>query len=286
MAPRLVVEGKIQILGQTLNSVVYAVASDSKTGWAKDSASVLKGGTVWYEQREALGPVKGMEESDERARKEASVYETLGQHDRILNYLGLEVAAMDGASTMPKAWAIRLERSPYGSLREYLLDNSANPPAERIRLGLAAQFAQGVAYLHERGIVWGDISARNALLFDNWRIKLCDFADSDVMDDYPNDWHGCEVRYCPPGSDRPHCHDVDTMNREIFALGTAIYEIVEWKVPYGPETEVSEDEVIAALVDGRLPRLTSTNPAESIIRRCWGSMYESSLQVVDNLESL
>jgi hypothetical protein len=35
MPPRLIVEGKIQNLGQTVNSVVYAVAGDSKTGWAK-----------------------------------------------------------------------------------------------------------------------------------------------------------------------------------------------------------------------------------------------------------
>lgn len=59
MAPKLIREGKIQILGQTANSVVYAVASDGETGQAKDSPTVLKGGTVWYEGREALGPGSG-----------------------------------------------------------------------------------------------------------------------------------------------------------------------------------------------------------------------------------
>lgn len=253
MAPELIKEGKIQILGQTANSVVYAVASDSKTGWAKDSPSVLKGGTVWYEGREALGPGKDVEESDERARKEADIYEALGQHNHILGYLGVETTVIDGVGTMPKAWAVRLERAPYGSLRDYILNNSAGPPKERIRLELAVQFAEGVAHMHRCGVVWGDLSVRNALLFDKWHIKLGDFADSDRVDDYPRDWYGCEVRCCPPGSDRPQSHEVGTLSRELFALGTAIYEIVEWKVPYGPEAEVPEDEVITALVNGKWP---------------------------------
>ena len=78
MAPTLVLEGKIQILGQTANSVIYAVACDSQTGKAKDSPSVLKGGTVWYEGRKVLGLGKDAEESDERARKEARIYGVLG----------------------------------------------------------------------------------------------------------------------------------------------------------------------------------------------------------------
>lgn len=245
MPPELIVEGKIQILGQTFNNVVYAVASDSP--------SVLKGRTVWYEGREALGPGKELGESDARARKEAAIYEALGKHERILGCLGLEERVIDGAGAAPKAWAVRLERAPYGSLWNCILART-EPPGLKTRLELAAQFTEGVAHMHQLGIVWGDLSTRNALLFDEWRIKLCDFADSDLVDRYPSDWYGCEVRYCPPGSSRPHHHDVETINREMFALGTAIYEIVEWKVPYGPETEVSEDEVIAALVDCGRPR--------------------------------
>jgi len=280
MAPKLIKEGKIQILGQTINSVVYAVASDSN-GWAKDNPSVLKGGTVWYENREALGPGKGMEESDKKARKEATIYEAFGQHDCILKYLGLEIATVNRM-----ARAIRLERAPYGNLRDYILETATNPPKEQTRLELAVQFSEGVAYIHKCNIIWGDLSTRNALLFDKSRLKLCDFAESDLMDNYPRGWYGCEDRYCPPGSDRPQFHNISTMYREIFALGTAIYEIVEWKVPYGPQTKVSEDEVLKALVDGIWPQITSDNPVEKVIRRCWEYKYESSQQVVDNLKSL
>jgi len=286
MAPKLIREGKIQTLAHTINSVLYAVASGSETGQAKENPSVLKGGTVWYEMREALGPGKGVEESDKKARKEAKIYEALGQHDCILKYLGLEIANFSSTEIAPMAWVIRLERAPYGVSRDYILRTATDIPDKQTRLKLALQFSEGVAHIHDCNVIWGDLSTRNALLFDGMRLKLCDFAESDLLDSYPRDWYGCEDRYCPPGSDRHQFHDVGATCREIFALGTAIYEIVEWKVPYGPQNEVSEDEVLKALVDGIWPQISSNNPAEGVIRRCWEYKYESSQQVVNDLKFL
>jgi hypothetical protein len=94
---------------------------------------------------------------------------------------------------------------------------------------------------------------RNALLFDKWRIKLSDFANLDLVDDYPCDWYRCKVCYCPPRSNRPYCHNISTINRKIFALSTAIYEIVKWKVLYSSETEVLDNEVTAALINCKWP---------------------------------
>lgn len=284
MAPQLIRQGKIQILGQTINSVVYAVAEDSSTGLAKDSPSVLKGGTVWYENREALGPGKGLKESDERARKEATIYEALGHHDCILTYLGLEIAPVSCKGIPPIARAIRLERASHGALRDYIVTTATNPPEGQTRLKLAVQFSESVAHIHGCNVIWGDLSTRNALLFDGLRLKLCDFAESDLMKNYPRDWYGCEDRYCPPGSERPQFHNVRTVYQEIFALGTAIYGIVEWKVPYGSQT--TEDEVLTALVDGIWPEISRNNPAEGVIRRCWEYKYESSQQAVDDLKIL
>ncbi|KAI8710235.1 Protein kinase domain-containing protein [Fusarium sp. LHS14.1] len=285
MAPQLIIDGKIQILGQTANSVVYAVGSDDDTMLAKDSLSVLKGGSVWYKGQEALGPGKDIAESDECIRKEASIYQTLGQHDHILSFISLETSALDGPGSIPKAWALRLERSPLGSLRDNIVNTSTNPPSRSIRLCLAYQFSKGVAHLHQHEIVWGDLSTRNAFLFDEWRVKLGDFADSDGVGAYPRDWYGCEDRYCPPGSDNPQRHGIGTMNRELFALGSAIYEILEWKVPYGSNTEI-EDIVREALSNGEWPELSDDNPAKSIIQKLWGYSYDSSREVVHDLQGL
>lgn len=191
--------------------------------------------------------------------------------------------------TPPKAWAICLERAPQGALRDYISRTTTDPLGplgEQNRLELAVQFSQGVAHIHDCSIIWGDLSTRNALLFDKMRLKLCDFADSDLMDNYPRDWYGCEDRYCPPGSDRPQFHNIGTIHRELFALGTAIYEIVERKVSYGPQTQVSEDEILMTLVDGIWPQISDGNPAEDVIRQCWEYKYQSSQQVVDDLKRL
>lgn len=42
MTPPLIADGKIQIIAQTVNSIVYAVDNDSNTELAKDSPFVLK----------------------------------------------------------------------------------------------------------------------------------------------------------------------------------------------------------------------------------------------------
>ncbi|KAL2753077.1 hypothetical protein ACRALDRAFT_2030144 [Sodiomyces alcalophilus JCM 7366] len=286
MAPLLIQIGKIQIVGQTANSVVYAVESDGKTGLAKDAPCVLKGGTVWYEGRQALGPGKDIDETDEVLRKEASIYETLGPHEYILGYLGLETGAVDGPDSASKAWGLRLERSPHGSLRNIIMGASTSPPDQSTRVFLAHQFAKGVAHLHQSGIIWGDLSTRNALLFDEWRLKLCDFADSDREDVYPSNWYGCEDRYCPPGSDYPQRHTIGTMKRELFALGRAIYEILEWKVPYGSRAEISDDDLVQALSQGEWPEVSGDNPAKEIILKLWRYLYGSSREVVDDLHSL
>ncbi|CAF3621748.1 unnamed protein product [Fusarium graminearum] len=229
MTPPLIADGKIQIIAQTVNSIVYAVDNDSNTELAKDSPFVLKCGTVWYKRRQALGPGKDIDESNESIRKEADIYETLGQHDRILKCLGPEVDVLNGQDSIQRAWALRVERSPLGSLPYTIIDTYKKPPSQLIRLQLAHQFSEGVTHLHHMEIIWGDLSTRNAFLSDNWQLKLGDFADSDNMDAYPSDWYGCEDRYCPLGSD---------------------------------------------------------NPAMAVIQKLWGYSYESSSQVVHDLQAL
>lgn len=273
----LLVNGQIQVLGQTLNSVIYAVAPDSPTDFAADSPTVLKGGTVWYQGREALGPNKPFDESDTVLRKEAAMYAALGPHERILRFVALEEAVL-----------------PSG-LRQ--LPEPKPAPGVSTRLALAAQFAEGVAHVHACGIIWGDLSTRNALWFDDGvdsetgtegLLKLCDFADSEFFADYSTEWYDCESRYCRPGSKRPHKQQPpgQTLEREISALGSAVYEMVEWKIPYGSEADVT-DEVLAALANGLRPEISEDNPAAEVVRGCWANGgYRNAQQVADDLWAL
>ncbi len=281
-APRLVEQGCIQVLAHIPNSVVYAVDTDATPGRAKDTSTVLKGWAVWYNGKEPVGPVKPPDQADATVRREAAIYEALGKRDRILNYIGLEVAVLESAGPIPKAWALHLERAPGSSLREYLYDHPTNPPSQRIRLELASQFAEGLTHVHSRGIVWSDVSTRNALMLDGWCLKLRDFGTSSRYEDYDHEWWGAESRYTAPG---PQAYiqkrkdiQVDTIHREILALGSAIYEIVEWKVPL--------EEIHQMLIADKWPELSSNNPAGDIIRQCWAYKYESAQQVVRDLRRL
>lgn len=73
MVPPLIANGKIQSIAQTANSVIYAVDNDSNTKLAKDNPFVLKGGTVWYKGKQALGLGKDIDESDASIKKEATI---------------------------------------------------------------------------------------------------------------------------------------------------------------------------------------------------------------------
>jgi len=280
MAPHLIKTGKIQILGETSNSVVYAVDTDSTTDLARDSHIVLKGGTVWYKGVKPFGNKIDDDETDRNLRKEAHLYEAIGSHPHIVACCGLEFLK---DTNMP--WALRLERvQPGTNLRQHITKNTKSPPDISTRVDMAAQFAEGVAYLHSRDVVWSDLSTRNALLAlcddNNFQIKLCDFVDSDFKSHYYSDWYGCEIRYCSP---EPN-NTVGIMKRELFALGSAICEITEWTVPYGEKTD--HEEVEAKVRGGEWPYTSKDNPAGAVLTKCWKYQYSSAKDVVADLHQV
>lgn len=126
-------------------------------------------------------------------------------------------------------------------------------------------------------------------MFDEWRLKICDFGTSSLYEHHSHDWWAAEIRYTVP---EPEAHiplrkdiQVDTIHREIFALGSAIYDITEWKVPYGSEYDVPCEDVEQMLMSGKWPEISSGNPAEDIILQCWAFKYESARQVVQDLKN-
>jgi serine/threonine protein kinase len=259
MAPNPL-KGRIESIAYTYFSIVYAITGDKET--------VLKGEAIWLDGKEYdRRPCA----SGDNLRREARIYKILGDHDRITRCYGLEV--FEGAD---QGCALRLERAPLGCLREHIVRSP--PPADmRVRLRMAVEFAQGVEHVHNCGVIWGDLSTRNALLFDGLKVKLCDFAGALLPGVFDNITNEYEVRYCPTGPEE-HWPAVGTVERELYALGTAIYEIIEWKVPYG--TDVDEQDVDKALNCGERPGLTPDNPAQTIIEGCWDARYNLAQEVV------
>lgn len=244
--------GRIEVLGRTAFAVVYTEHGNRK--------SVLKGLSVWIDGVEYDRPPMATDGTIER---EAAIYEVLGDHPQITRSFGLELV-----NPASKAYALRLERAPIGCLREFIMECPSEAiPALATRLRMAADFAEGVSFLHSKRILWADLSVRNTLLFDNYQIKLSDFGGALLPGTYDDAIQLYETRYEPPVKVEDY-DDIPMMAREIFALGTALYEIIEWKVPYGISTD-DEEVVDPCKRRGELPVLSKDNPAKNIIMRCW-----------------
>lgn len=243
--------GRVEVLGRTVSAIVFTEPGNEQT--------VLKGLSVW---------IDGIEHDrrplieDGMIEREAAVYETIGDHPFIIKSFRLET--VDPAT---KASALRLERAPLGCLRTFIMEAPPEKvPTLATRLRIAADFAEGVSHLYSKRIIWADLSARNVLLFDNYQIKLSDFGGSGNLETDDDSMVAYEARYDPPVK---FTHgEISMMAREIFALGTAVCEITEWRVPYGTSRD-DEEELNPRMRRGELPDLSPDNPAKQVIMKCW-----------------
>jgi serine/threonine protein kinase len=157
------------------------------------------------------------------------------------------------------------------------------------RLRLAVEFAEGVCHLHNNGIISNDLSTRNTLLFESegrLHIKLCDFGCAyrdGRMGDEMNDGGVHESRYeiLPRGR---ITWEIPMMVQELFAMGSEIFEITEWKVPYADAGDDS-GKVRRWVYDGKLPTISPENPASAVISKCWAEGYTTSEDILRDLST-
>lgn len=131
-------------------------------------------------------------------------------------------------------------------------------------------------------MIWGDISARNILVFNDWHIKLSDFAGSSLRDVYPELLFESEARYWVPTTDPP-TPPKDPLAEELFALGTGICEVTEWAVPYGL---IEMEELQERLGKGQYPHVSEDNPAASLMQDLWSSNYTAAKDVTASLRAI
>lgn len=79
-----------------------------------------------------------------------------------------------GACTMkPNLWLV-MEHARKGSLDQYLRRGSSDlDPA--LQVAFLSDIASGMCFLHRRRILHRDLKSQNVLVFDQDRLKLCDF---------------------------------------------------------------------------------------------------------------
>ena len=115
---------------------------------------------------------------------------------------------------------IVMELCKNGALRECLKRKISWP----LKVRLALDICQGIAFLHENGIIHRDIKTTNILVDDQWRAKLCDFSfaihrDSHSKRSYT---YGTEEFMSP---EIAFALDFD-LSTDIFSFGILLCEIM------------------------------------------------------------
>ncbi|KAM0392611.1 hypothetical protein ACHAPZ_010753 [Fusarium culmorum] len=253
------INARLKPLGRTALSIIYADKSDPQ---------VAIKATVFWLDGEMYDHAALAEDCSETFKREAAIYDVLGEESD------------SSVKSDREAWDLKLERAPHGNLRKRILKGDALPMAQR--LTMAIDLAETLQYIHSRGVLWGDISTRNILLFDNHHIKLSDFAGSSLRGTYPDLMFACEPRYWIPSTDPPS-PEKRRFEKELFALGTGICEITEWAVPYD---NIEVEELQEKLMRGDYPHLSEGNLAKHVIRGLWNLDYASVEEVPNDLRKL
>ncbi|KAI0410591.1 kinase-like protein [Xylaria grammica] len=238
-----------------------------------DEGTVHKGYEIWVNgRRRSYYPV-GCEEN---LAREHAIYKHLGKHDRILRCFGLDEIHNPGVH------ALRLELAPLGTVRNLIRKLPSEPLPEQIRLKMCRDVVDGLVYLHLRGVWHSDLSCRNLMLFDGYRIKLGDFGGSIIR--------GRELSFPATVAEEPQyelpCRgrdrdEIPILNRELFALGSCMYEIMAWMRPF---QGLRDSEVTKRYERGVFPSLDSIPvTVAQAIWNCWHEVYDCADQVVDSL---
>ncbi len=195
------------------------------------------------------------------------MYQHLGEHPHILKCYGL-------VDIHPGVHSLRLERAPYGNVRQFIRNTRSTPPSEQDRLAMALGVTSGLIRIHTKNVVHCDISCRNLFLFSKCCVKIGDLGSAILDGILPQDDIVEEIRYELPLRGRAF-EERSYVKRGLSALGSASYEIMSWKMPF---EELDDDGVEKMYAAERFPDVTRLF-AGDVIRDCWNEKFDTANEV-------
>ncbi|KAF9791123.1 kinase-like protein, partial [Thelephora terrestris] len=196
--------------------------------------------------------------------KEAITWKTL-RHPNVLPLIGVTMTMNQFA--MISDWM------PNGNLNEFV---EANPDADRLKL--LGDAARGLIYIHERGVVHGDLKGANILVDQSCRAHLADFGLLTIISDPANLLssssyaQGGTARWMSPERISPQDFGLKTSrpskSSDCYSLGMVIYEIVSGNPPFREDRDLT---VFVKVLKGERP-LREEGFADrlwSTLEQCW-----------------
>lgn len=215
--------------------------------------------------------------AQEMCAVEIKVYNRLQVPHRPSTVLEFYSSSQDG---------IILEWAANGSIRQYQRKTTTQLP-ERLLYRWACQAAQAVAFCHSRGVLHGDIHCNNFFLDEHLNLKLGDFAGSSI-DGSPATVCYSVTHQLPDIEQSPSANEATiTEKTEIFAFGSALYEMVTGQGPYAGEfaKEVFDSEVESRFRKKQFPDVTSLRVLGKIIAGCWNLKFSTMAEVLECVEA-
>ncbi|KAJ5946403.1 kinase-like protein [Penicillium verhagenii] len=192
---------------------------------------------------------------------EYSVYKHLGKHKRVARCI---------------AWGddfVDLQFEPHGDLENFLKKTQL---PDFIKYRMIHQTIEAVIYIHGRHVIHSDLSARQLLVGKRLNIRLSDFGGSSLQGSaaivMENTSH-----FLPRDEDSPN-----TVQSDLFALGSTMYEILLGKSPYDG---IPEDEIQRLFATKSFPSLDNIQSPQwrCVILNCWSCKYHCASEIFDDI---
>ncbi|CAE6538134.1 unnamed protein product [Rhizoctonia solani] len=159
------------------------------------------------------------------------------------------------------------------------------------------ELASALAYLHDAGIVHGDVKGDNIIISDNGRAQLGDFGSS-ILLNYSSlsftqtGFKGTQRFMAPELLDQSS--DKHTIKSDIYALGMTLLQIMTGKLPYAgqPDYTVPHEVLVKRSRPGRpdfngiLAGQTAKDELWCLLNQCWTYEPESRPTAMEVKETL
>ncbi|TCD69106.1 hypothetical protein EIP91_008748 [Steccherinum ochraceum] len=217
-------------------------------------------------------------------------------HPNILQLLGIEQHLFKGTLCMVSPWM------EHGSIRHAIDRLKHQPEYQREDLFSRVQqwiigMAEGLTYLHEEGLVHGDLRGANVLLDSTWTVKLADFGLSVIADASATSTsaHGGALRWLAPEIFDPESFNLQTSRptyaSDVYSFATTVIELYTSEAPFG--TSFTDVAIMRRVALGRRPERPRFHDGDlmsdelwALLERAWAQEPQDRIPSGEVLETL